>query len=154
MMIEHTAGNILFSDAHALVNPVNCVGVMGAGLAEQFKRAYPQNYEAYKRLARNGHIRPGNVYVYDVGPKYIINFPTKRHWRDASRIEDIDAGLSDLVKQISSRRIASIAIPPLGCGLGGLDWDVVRPRIELACATLRNVRFLIYGPLEHNPLQG
>ena len=107
---------------------------MGKGIALQFKQAFPENFRAYDRACEAGEVRPGRMFVFEthsmIGPKYIINFPTKRHWRGNSRIEDIEAGLEALIADGEAAGIQSIAVPPLGCGLGGLDWDDVRPRIE------------------------
>ena len=152
-MIEHTKGNILLANTRALVNPVNCVGVMGAGLALQYKQRFPALYEAYRRLAKNKIIQPGKVYLYDAGEKYVANFPTKLHWRDPSKMSYIDEGLQDLVKQLQARHIDSVAIPPLGCGLGGLDWEVVRPRIEMSFERLA-IRAVLYAPFEDHTLPG
>lgn len=149
-MIELTQGDILKADAEALVNTVNCVGFMGRGIAAQFKRAFPQNFRAYQAACRREDVRPGHMFVVETGrdanPRYIINFPTKRHWRGKSRIEDIEAGLTALVAEIQNRGIRSVAIPPLGCGLGGLEWLDVRPRIERALAPLVDVRVLLFAP--------
>lgn len=149
-MIEYASGDILKSGTDALVNTVNCVGVMGRGIALQFRHAYPENFRAYAAACRRGEVQPGRMFVFETGqlaaPRYIINFPTKRHWRGKSRIEDIEAGLAALVELIRARRIRSIAIPPLGSGLGGLDWIEVRPRIEAALAGLADVRVLILEP--------
>lgn len=122
-------GNMLDSGAQALVNPVNCVGVMGAGLALQFKRKFPANFIAYRHACKDGLVRPGKVFIFQDKEKYIINFPTKRHWRDKSKLEDIDAGLVDMVAQVKRLGIKSVAIPKLGCGLGGLEWVDVLPLI-------------------------
>ncbi|AWG33156.1 type II toxin-antitoxin system antitoxin DNA ADP-ribosyl glycohydrolase DarG [Burkholderia cenocepacia] len=149
-MIEFTSGNMLHADVEALVNTVNCVGIMGRGIALQFKNAYPENFDAYARACKVDEVRPGHMFVYDTGaltnPRYIINFPTKRHWKGKSRMEDIEAGLEDLERVIRRKGIRSIAIPPLGAGLGGLDWDEVRPRIEHAMASLADVQILVYEP--------
>ena len=149
-MIEITRGNILEADAEALVNTVNCVGYMGKGIALQFKKAFPENFKAYERACRAKDVRPGKMLVFETGtmwnPKYIINFPTKRHWRGKSRLEDIEAGLKALVDEVKKREIKSIAIPPLGCGLGGLDWNTVRPMIEKAFSSLPEVRVLLFEP--------
>lgn len=154
MTIENCRGDLLRAGADALVNTVNCVGVMGAGLALQFKRAYPDCFYAYAQLCKGGAIKPGHVHVWvkpqelwDTSPvRYVINFPTKRHWREPSHMEDIDAGLAALVAAVTRHGIKSIAIPALGCNLGGLDWDDVRPRIEAAFASLPDVRVLLYEP--------
>ncbi len=149
-MIEFTTGDILKSEADALVNTVNCVGVMGRGIALQFKNAFPENFKAYEAACNHDAVQPGRMFVYETGqlapPRFIINFPTKRHWRGKSRIEDIESGLADLVKVIRDKGIRSIAIPPLGAGLGGLDWSAVRPRIERALAELVDVKVLVYEP--------
>jgi len=149
-MIEYKQGDLLAENAEALVNTVNCVGVMGRGIALQFKKRFPDNYKFYEAVCKRNEVIPGKTLVYEtnslVNPRYIINFPTKRHWRGASRIEDIDAGLTDLVNVINSRAIVSIAVPPLGCGLGGLDWIVVRQRMESAFAQLNDVSIAIFEP--------
>jgi len=149
-MIELKTGDILREDAEALVNTVNCVGFMGRGIALQFKRAFPENFKAYAAACRRHEVQPGRMFVFDTGklthPRYIINFPTKRHWRGKSRIEDIEAGLEALVAVIRERGIRSIAIPPLGAGLGGLEWAEVRPRIERALLPLADVRVVVFEP--------
>ena len=149
-MIEYTSGNILQCDADALVNTVNCMGVMGRGIALQFKNAYPDNFKAYAAACKHQAVQPGRMFVFETGqlntPRFIINFPTKRHWRGKSRIEDIELGLIDLAEIIQKKRIHSIAIPPLGAGLGGLDWNDVRPRIEHALSDLVDVHILIFEP--------
>ena len=149
-MITRTTGDILKSEAEALVNTVNCVGIMGRGIALQFKNAFQDNWEAYARACESREVQPGRMFVHERhrldNPRFIINFPTKRHWRGKSRIEDIDAGLVDLARVIRERKIRSISIPPLGSGLGGLDWAEVRPRIEAALADLTEVNSLIFEP--------
>lgn len=134
------SGDLLQADAEVLVNPVNCVGIMGRGLALQFKRVWPGNFTAYEAACQRGELRPGRMLVVETGQlanqKYIINFPTKQHWRDKSRMEDIDAGLTALVDEIRTRCVQSVAVPALGSGLGGLDWRDVRPRIEAALRAL------------------
>lgn len=135
-----TGGDVLREPADALVNTVNCVGVMGRGVALQFKKAFPRNYREYKAACDRGEVVPGRMFVTENvglgGPRLIINFPTKRHWRGRSRMEDIESGLVALRNEIVNRGVHSIAIPPLGSGLGGLDWAEVRKRIE---AALRDV---------------
>jgi O-acetyl-ADP-ribose deacetylase (regulator of RNase III) len=150
-MIEFANGNLLTAPAEALVNAVNTVGVMGRGIALQFKQAYPAMFRAFEAACRAGEVTIGKMHVFDRGglaggPRWIINFPTKRHWSAASRIADIEAGLEDLVATVQRLGIRSIAIPPLGCGNGGLDWRDVRPRIEAAVARLPDVRVLLYRP--------
>lgn len=149
-MIEWTSGNLLEAKAEALVNTVNTVGVMGKGIALQFKRAYPENDAAYRRACEQGKLRPGDVFVHQVGgivmPRYILNVATKEHWRGRSRIEWIEKGLGRLVDEVRALKIKSIAVPPLGCGNGGLAWSAVRPRIEGAFTALPEVRVLAYEP--------
>ncbi len=149
-MIEYTQGDILKCEAEALVNTVNCVGVMGRGIALQFKRMFPENFKAYAAACKRQEVQPGRMFVFETGqltpPRYIINFPTKRHWRGKSRMEDIESGLVALVATIRARGIRSIAIPPLGSGLGGLDWAQVRPRIEAALRELEDVRVMVFEP--------
>lgn len=149
-MIELTRGDILNADVEALVNTVNCVGIMGRGIALQFRKAFPENFQAYKALCDQGELRPGSMMVHELGrltnPRLVINFPTKRHWKGKSRMEDIEAGLEALVREVRARGIRSIAIPPLGCGLGGLDWRNVQPKIEKAFEDLPDVRVLLFEP--------
>ena len=149
-MIELAHGNLLKADVEALVNTVNCVGFMGKGIALQFKRAYPDNFKVYERACKAEEVRPGRMLTVPTGeltgPRFIVNFPTKRHWRGKSLIEDIDAGLDALVEEVRRLKIASIAVPPLGCGNGGLRWSDVRPRIHKAFAALPEVRVLLFEP--------
>jgi O-acetyl-ADP-ribose deacetylase (regulator of RNase III) len=149
-MIELKMGDILAEDAEALVNTVNCVGIMGRGVALQFKQAFPENFKAYERACKMGEVEPGRMFVFDTGqlthPRYIINFPTKRHWRGRSRIEDIQTGLDALVAEVRRRGIRSIALPPLGAGLGGLPWADVRSRIERAFLALPDVHAVVFEP--------
>lgn len=149
-MIEFKTGNILAEDAEALVNTVNCVGIMGRGIALQFKNAFPDNFESYEAACRRNEVQPGRMFVFETGqltnPRYIVNFPTKRHWRGKSRMEDIESGLRALIEEIVRHRIRSIAIPPLGSGLGGLHWPDVRQRIERALRDLTDTRVIVYEP--------
>lgn len=149
-MVELSRGDLLKADVEALVNTVNCVGVMGKGIALQFRQAFPANYEAYRRAVQAGEVRLGRVFVFPTGsmlnPRWIINFPTKDHWRNHSRLDAIKAGLDDLVDQVRRLEIRSVAVPPLGCGNGGLDWNVVRPLIANAFAALPEVRVELHEP--------
>lgn len=149
-MIEFTTGDILQSDAEALVNTVNCVGVMGRGVALQFKNRFPDNFRAYSSACAAEQVQPGRMFVFETrsltNPKFVINFPTKRHWKGKSRIEDVESGLRALVDEIRTRNIHSIAIPPLGAGLGGLDWAEVRARIVTAMQGLEGVRIIVFEP--------
>ena len=149
-MIEYKTGDILREDADALVNTVNCVGVMGRGIALQFKKKWPENFRAYAAACRKNEVQPGRMFVFETGrltsPFYIINFPTKRHWRGNSRIEDIELGLDALVAEVQERGIRSIAIPPLGAGLGGLNWTAVRSRIEQVMERIPDVKIMVFEP--------
>ena len=151
-MITYTTGNILTADVEALVNPVNCVGIMGAGLALQFKQSFPGNFNAYAIACKNKEVYLGSVFVFETKQManlhYIINFPTKNHWRDKSKIEDIEARLITLVAVIRQYNISSIAIPPLGCGLGGLSWAQVKRRIITAMVPLADTQVIIYEPVK------
>jgi len=149
-MIEHGSGNLLTADVDALVNTVNTVGIMGKGIALQFRQAFPDNYKAYKVACDRDEVRLGSVFVFErlhlQQPHFILNFPTKKHWRSKSRLADIESGLADLVSVIRANKIGSIAIPPLGCGNGGLEWSDVRPMIVEAVSQLADVRVVLYGP--------
>jgi O-acetyl-ADP-ribose deacetylase (regulator of RNase III) len=149
-MIEFTTGDILRADAEALVNTVNCVGIMGRGIALQFKNHFPENFKAYEAACAHEEVQPGKMFVFEThtltNPKFIINFPTKRHWRGKSRMEDISSGLKALVEEIRKRGIRSIAIPPLGSGLGGLNWADVRPRIEEALRGINGLDVIVFEP--------
>lgn len=158
-MLRFKTGDILSEDVEAVVNSVNCVGVMGRGIALQFKNAYPANFKAYATACKQQLVEPGRMFVQETnqlaGPRWIINFPTKRHWRSKSRLEDIEAGLEDLVSTIGRLGIRSIAIPPLGSGLGGLDWRRVRRRIESELGRLEHVEIVVFepggGPVDDRP---
>lgn len=155
MTIEYKNGDMFEEPTEAIVNTVNCVGVMGKGVALEFKRRWPENFKAYKRLCDDKKLSPGHVFVFDNSSflepskhRFLINFPTKDHWRSRSKIEYVRDGLVDLIEKVREMDIKSIAIPPLGCGNGGLDWNEVRPLIEDAAAKLPSVHFVIFGPAE------
>ncbi|CAG1014484.1 hypothetical protein ANAEL_04991 [Anaerolineales bacterium] len=156
-MIVVRQGDLLRADAEAIVNTVNCVGVMGRGLALQFRKQFPENYEEYRKVCSKGGLRPGMMLIHDLNrlmnPRYIVNFPTKRHWREPSRIEDIESGLRSLTAEVKKHGIRSIAIPPLGCGLGGLDWKIVRTMIENAFLELPEVEVYLFEPSGASPCQ-
>lgn len=149
-MVKLRKGNLIKADAEALVNTVNCVGHMGKGIALQFKKAFPKNFEAYKKACNAEEVQLGKMFVFSTGhlvnPKYIINFPTKWHWRGKSKMEDIEAGLQALLIEIEERDIRSVAIPPLGSGLGGLHWPLVKKKIEEALGRASNVEFILFEP--------
>jgi O-acetyl-ADP-ribose deacetylase (regulator of RNase III) len=148
LKVEH--GDLLKAKTEAIINTVNCVGVMGKGIALQFKQAFPANYEAYRRASDVGDVKLGTMHVFDTGsmiwPRYIINFPTKGHWKASSKTSDIERGLDDLKRVIEERNIKSVAVPPLGCGNGGLSWTVVEPLIRKALGDLPGVEVHLYAP--------
>jgi len=150
-MIEYRQGNLLEADAEALVNTVNTVGVSGKGIALMFKEAFPGNFRAYEAASKAGTIPPGGLFIterYDMlGPRWIINFATKKHWRNPSRLEWIKQGLAELRQEISARNIHSVAIPPLGAGNGGLDWAHVKPMIAETLADL-DCNVIVYEPTQ------
>lgn len=146
-MVKFVKGNMFESDAEALVNAVNCVGVMGKGLALEFKKRYPKNYANYRTYCNMGKLWPGTLHTtHFEGEPIIINFATKDHWRNPSHIEWIQWGCVELRKFIQNNNITSIAIPALGCGLGGLLWSEVR---QVLVETLGDLEtdVIIYEPL-------
>lgn len=149
-MLELVHGNLLGADVESVVNPVNTVGVMGKGLALQFKRAYPDNYRGYREACRSGELTVGKVFTFDAGasrrPRYVINVPTKEHFRGASTLAIVQAGIDALADEVRRLGVGSVAVPALGCGLGGLAWADVLPRISAALAALPDVRVLVFAP--------
>ena len=137
-------------DTEMIVNPVNCVGVAGKGLALKFRINYPENYQYYKKICSAGGLSLGKVLVYarnsKNNPKYIVNFPTKYHWKDKSSIAYIEAGLLSLTEEISKLNIKSISIPSLGCGLGGLKWEDIRPIIVKNLLVFSEIKINLYAP--------
>ncbi len=148
--LEFRHGDLFDADAEAFVNTVNCVGVMGRGVALQFKHRFPENFREYVNACKKELVQPGKMFTTErvsLGqPQYIINFPTKRHWKGKSRIEDIQLGLLALKHEIERLNIHSIALPPLGSGLGGLDWHDVRHRIEETLINMDGVQVIVYEP--------
>lgn len=149
-MIKFTKGNILTADVEALVNTVNTVGVMGKGIALAFKKAFPLNYKLYKEICDKKEFSVGDIFTTNTGqltPKFIINFPTKQHWKGRSKIEYVENGMKKLVETIKTNEIKSIAIPPLGCGNGGLQWSIVKPIILNELKHIdKDVEVIIYEP--------
>lgn len=149
-MVTLTQGNLLEADVEAVVNTVNTVGIMGKGIALMFKEKFPRNFEAYARACDANEVQIGRMFVTEshelFGPRWIINFPTKTHWRVKTRIEWVEEGLKDLVRVIREKGIRSIAIPPLGCGNGGLDWREVRPLIVSALEEVEGLDAIVYEP--------
>lgn len=150
-MIRFTRGNLLEAEAEAQVNTVNTVGVMGKGIALMFKEAFPENFRAYAEACKRGEVRVGTMFVTDRGsllnPRWIINFPTKQNWRHKARMEWVEEGLCDLRRVIVENQIRSVAVPPLGCGNGGLRWGPVRAAIEEALSDLKNVEVVVFEPI-------
>lgn len=153
MTVDYKSGDMFDEPAEAIVNTVNCVGVMGKGVALEFKRRWPDNFHAYKRICDAGKLSPGKMFVFEIGDllqksdrQFLINFPTKQHWKAKSKIEYIERGLDDLVRQVRELNIKSVVMPPLGCGNGGLDWNDVRPLIEEKLSTLPDVKFIVFAP--------
>jgi len=154
-MIEYRTGNILKANVQALVNPVNCVGVMGAGLASQFKAAFPKNFYTYAKACKQGQVQLGKMFIYrnqTEHPQYIINFPTKNHWLNKSRFQDIVAGLEALKLVLQEYYISSVAIPALGCGLGGLEWSEVKPVTHQILESL-DIYIVLYEPWGKSTVQ-
>jgi O-acetyl-ADP-ribose deacetylase (regulator of RNase III) len=150
-MITYTTGNLLDADVDAVVNTVNTVGVMGKGIALMFKEAFPENFKSYEAACRDKRVQLGKMFVTERrdllgGPRWIINFPTKAHWRFPSKLEWIREGLQDLRAVILERKIRSIAIPPLGSGNGGLDWREVKALVVQELSELRGVEIIVYEP--------
>lgn len=151
-MITYTTGNLFLSSAEALVNTVNTVGTMGKGIALQFKDLFPHNFKIYADNCKNGNVNIGKMLVVkdsnpEYGSKLIINFPTKKHWRNPSKYEYISEGLKDLRRVIIDNNIRSIAIPPLGCGNGGLNWEIVKTWIENELSNLADINIFVYQPV-------
>lgn len=149
-MITFTTGNLLDAEVEALVNTVNTVGVMGKGIALMFKERFPANTEAYSRACKAGEVKTGQMFVTEtgelMGPRWIVNFPTKQHWRAKSQMQWIIDGLADLRRFIEQNQVRSIAIPPLGAGNGGLDWAEVKPQVEQALGGLDGVNIVVFEP--------
>jgi O-acetyl-ADP-ribose deacetylase (regulator of RNase III) len=150
LMMRFLQGNLLDARVEALVNTVNTVGVMGKGIALMFKEAFPNNYRAYELACKHNEVRVGHMFVTEnssfSGPRWIINFPTKQHWRPPSKIEWITEGLRDLRRVVEELGIHSIALPPLGSGNGGLDWRDVRPEVERVLGGLEGIEVLVFEP--------
>lgn len=149
-MIHYTQGNLLEANVDALVNTVNTVGVMGKGIALMFKERFPKNMQAYAKACKAGEVVTGRMFATEtgelLGPQWVVNFPTKQHWRAKSKMEWVEDGLTDLRNFIMENNIRSIAIPPLGAGNGGLEWQAVKPKIESALADLDDVEIWVFEP--------
>lgn len=153
-MLHLAQGNLLGAPTEALVNAVNTVGVMGKGIALQFKRSFPANFDAYARACEAGEVQIGKVFEFDTGelrPRWILNVPTKRHWRARSEYAYVGLGIEALVSSIKRLRIRSVAVPALGCGAGGLLWEIVGPPLAYALASLADVDVHLYAPSMPEP---
>lgn len=153
MKLELKHNDLLKQQADAIINTVNCVGVMGKGIALQFKKAFPENYKAYAKACKNNEVKIGKMFIYQTGfldsnihSKYIINFPTKEHWRGNSKIEYIEKGLDDLYNVIQDLNIKTLAMPPLGCGNGGLNWTDVKKLIINKLSPIEDLILYLYEP--------
>jgi len=150
-MIRYTHGDLLDAQDEALVNPVNTVGVMGKGLALALRHRFDLNHRLYVAACQAGELRVGKMFVTETGqvsgPRWVVNFPTKQHWRQPSQLRWVSDGLVDLRRFIAQHQVRSIAIPALGAGLGGLAWPDVRAAIESALAELDDVQITVYEPL-------
>jgi O-acetyl-ADP-ribose deacetylase (regulator of RNase III) len=145
-MVVEQDGDLLAADAEALVNAVNCVGVMGKGIALEFKRRFPANFAAYAAACRTGEVRLGSMLVVEEDGRVIVNFPTKKHWRSRSRLADVEAGLDDLARVIGERGLRSVAVPALGAGNGGLAWPDVAAAIHDKLGSLPEITVTLYRP--------
>lgn len=155
MSVTFMQGDMFGARADAIVNTVNCVGVMGKGVALEFKRRWPENFDEYRELCQRKALRPGKVFVHQNSDmldrdswRFLINFPTKDHWKQKSKIEYIDKGLDDFLVQVGNHGIKSVVLPPLGCGNGGLDWLEVRSLIVRKLSSVDSVKFFVFEPSE------
>jgi O-acetyl-ADP-ribose deacetylase (regulator of RNase III) len=147
--IVESDGSIFDSGCYALVSPVDCTGAQGKGLALEFKQRWPERCAEFKRRARNGWVKPGSVHADWYGSEIILYAATKAHYREPSRVEWVDSCLREIVSVVDKNRIFSVAIPALGCGLGSLRWEQVRPLILDAAARMQCERVVVYGPKEN-----
>ena len=149
-MISYHTSDLFRSTAEVWVNPVNLMGVSGAGLALKFKQRFPYNFQAYQHACAAGMLQTGTVLVFPTSlpsyPKYIVNFPSKRHWKQRSRFEDVELSTQHLVKEVQKLRVESLAMPAVGCGLGGLNWGTVQPMLEKHLGVLQDMSVEIYLP--------
>jgi len=157
MSLIFKTGDMFAEPVEAIVNTVNCVGVMGKGVALEFKQRWPENFKVYKAACDNNRLNPGTLLIYEnaklfehARPRFLVNFPTKKHWRSPSKLSYIEDGLDALISEITRLQIKSIAIPPLGCGNGGLEWDDVRRTISKKLSVLEGVKIVVFSPKESN----
>lgn len=145
-MITFLEGNLFDSPAQVITNTVNCVGVMGKGVALEFKKRYPAMFEDYKKRCEKGLLKVGQPYLWEDETAQVLNFPTKRHWRAGSRLEDIEAGLKYLAAHYTEMGIITLAMPPLGCGNGGLDWGDVKALLAKYLGDALDLEVFVYVP--------
>lgn len=145
-MITYKQGNIFSSNAQVITNTVNCVGVMGKGLALEFKQRFPDMFMDYQSKCEKGQVTVTTPYLWDNGKVQILNFATKKHWKDNSNLNDIKSGLLYLAQNYDEMGISSIALPPLGCGLGGLRWSDVKTLIEEILGSIHDLDVFVYEP--------
>jgi len=146
ILVTYVSGDIFKSPAQVLTNAVNCVGVMGKGIALEFKNRYPSLFHDYKKRCDNREVLPGQPYLWENEDVQILNFPTKRHWRDHSLLQDIEEGLAYLAANYEKMGIQSLAMPALGCGNGGLRWDEVQPLIDKYLGAIPDLDVYVYQP--------
>lgn len=145
-MVTFVKGDILKSPAQVVTNPINCAGVMGKGLAAQFKKNYSEMFNDYKRRCASGDVRIGRPYIWENDSTQILLFPTKNSWREKSRLEDVEAGLKFLAANYVDLGITSLALPALGCGNGGLSWNDVRELIIKSLGSIPDLEVFVYEP--------
>ena len=145
-MITYIQGNQFDSAAQVITNTVNCVGVMGKGIALDFKKRFPAMFNDYQARCKSLQVKPGTPYLWEDDRTQILNFPTKRHWNEPSHLEDIDAGLAYLARNHDALGIRSLALPALGCGNGGLEWSTVKSLIEKHLGPIEALDVFVYEP--------
>ena len=143
-MITYKTGDIFKSNAQVITNTVNCVGVMGKGLALTFKNQFPEMFEDYKAKCDRGEVKPGRPYLWENNKAQVLNFPTKRHWKQDSMLSDVEDGLKYLAENYAQMGISSLALPPLGCGLGGLNWTDVKNLIDKHLGAIADLDVYVY----------
>ena len=149
-MITYKTGDIFQSNAQVITNTINCVGVMGKGLALAYKKKYPAMFSDYKARCDKGEVNPGQPYLWEDDKTQILNFPTKRHWKQDSLLSDVEEGLKYLAENYTQMGISSLALPPLGCGLGGLNWSDVKNLINKHLGRLKTLMFMFTRKLCQN----
>lgn len=145
-MVTFVRGDIFSSPAQVLTNTVNCVGLMGKGVALEFKMRYPKMFNDYKIKCDQGDVKAGQPYLWEDDSVQVLNFPTKRHWKDGSLLQDIEDGLKYLTENYEQMGLQSLAMPALGCGLGGLEWSEVQPLIVKHLGAIPDLDVYVYEP--------